>query len=85
VKKEEEGKEVFSLEKLICLLRLCGGQTASSAASPGGVPGDKQPFGKYDPPITMYSTKTLGANFPFEEGDTVDKNPWLQYNRDEQG
>jgi putative aldouronate transport system substrate-binding protein len=33
----------------------------------------------------VYSTKSLSANFPFEEGDTVDKNPWLQYNRDELG
>jgi len=59
-----------------------GSQSKSGAASAGGVPGDGQPFGKYDPPITVYSTKGISTNFPFEEGDSVDKNPWLQYNKD---
>jgi putative aldouronate transport system substrate-binding protein len=80
-------KRFISVSFLVCFccaLALAAGRQTSTAPA-GGIPGDRQPFGKYNPPITVYSTKTIYADYVFEEGDTVDDNPWSRYNHDELG
>jgi putative aldouronate transport system substrate-binding protein len=62
-----------------------GGQQGAGTSA-GGIPGDKLPLGKYNPPITVYSAKSsLSSSVRFEAGDTMDKNSMLQFNMDQLG
>jgi putative aldouronate transport system substrate-binding protein len=77
-----------TLVLLGALMTLCaslafagGGQAAGS----GAVAGDNQPFGKYNPAITITSAKSLASDWKMETGDTLDSNPWTKVNHDELG
>jgi putative aldouronate transport system substrate-binding protein len=62
----------------VSLAFAAGGSQGSDGTQKGGVPGDGQPFGKYNPPITLRSVKAVAPYFVFEEGDSLDKNPWTE-------
>jgi putative aldouronate transport system substrate-binding protein len=53
-----------------------------SEQTSGVIPGDKNPFGKYDPPITVRSSIQLSSGFNYERGDSIDNNPWIRKNHD---
>ena len=81
-------KRFFSVAALIALgvslVFAGGGQSAGGSTVSGGIPGDGQPFGKYNPPITVNSSKKVSET-NFETGDTIDKNPWITKNLNDLG
>jgi putative aldouronate transport system substrate-binding protein len=60
-----------------------GGQSSAGSTASGGIPGDRQPFGKFNPAITVTSAKSIMDKF--ETGDTIDKNPWITKNLNDLG
>jgi putative aldouronate transport system substrate-binding protein len=58
-----------------------GDKSASAAAN---LSGPQDPWGKYDPEITVISAKNIEET-RFEAGDTIDRNPWIDKNREDLG
>jgi putative aldouronate transport system substrate-binding protein len=75
------GMMIFSIVGVSLVFAAGQGQKGTDTAGAGGIPGDGQPLGKYNPPITVISAKNVwGSNF--EPGDSLDDNPWTRKNRE---
>ncbi|MDR2484898.1 MAG: extracellular solute-binding protein, partial [Treponema sp.] len=61
-----------------------GGQAANSNPAAAKPQGPQDPWGKYNPEITVISAKNIEET-RFETGDTIDKNPWIAKNKQDLG
>lgn len=50
---------------------------SSASASPSAAPA-ADPFGKYDPPITVTTVRSVDASYKFPDGDSLDNNIWTR-------
>jgi putative aldouronate transport system substrate-binding protein len=87
----EEFMKRILIATVLCVLFVYGlfaggdRQVPGSSTSVNAVPGDGQPFGKFNPPIKVRSVLSFPYAFTFERGDTVDNNPWIKKNHDDLG
>lgn len=58
---------------------------SSSSATSSETPETADPFGKYDPPITVSTARTVESNMKYEDGDTLENNAWMKLYEDELG
>ena len=56
--------------------------TSTASGSPSG---DVNPFGKYDPPITLSTVRTTSAFTVYPEGDSLENNVWTRAYEEELG
>jgi putative aldouronate transport system substrate-binding protein len=68
-----------------CVSVFAGGARQSDAGTSVTLPaGPQDPWGKYNPEITIRSAKNIEET-RFEAGDTIDKNPWITKNKEDLG
>jgi putative aldouronate transport system substrate-binding protein len=73
------------LAALFCPPLFAGAARQSDAGTSAALPaGPQDPWGKYNPEITIRSAKNIEET-RFEAGDTVDKNPWITKNKEDLG
>jgi putative aldouronate transport system substrate-binding protein len=59
-------------------------QQGGPAAAPAVPQGPQDPWGKYNPEITVVAAKNIEET-RFETGDTIDRNPWITKNKNDLG
>ncbi|MDR0561736.1 MAG: extracellular solute-binding protein [Spirochaetaceae bacterium] len=68
----------------VSALFAAGSQGGGSSSAPAKPQGPQDPWGKYNPEITVISAKNIEET-RFEAGDTIDNNPWIAKNKKDLG